>query len=89
MTDETTQKKGPGRPRKHETKAARNAAYRANKVRTTGAVHLGVWVSAEAHAMLHARAAAWDCTLGEAASRLIMQPAGEATGAAPEAQGGA
>ena len=83
MTDEPTQKKGPGRPRKHETKAARNAAYRANKVRTTGAVHLGVWVSAEAHALLHARAAAWGCTLGEAASRLIMQPAGEATGAAP------
>lgn len=82
MTDETSKKKGPGRPRKHATKAARNAAYRANKVRTTGAVHVGVWLSAEAHALLHARAAQWGCTLGEAASRLITQSADGADGAA-------
>jgi hypothetical protein len=64
--------KKPGRPRIYANKAEKDAAYRARKTRSTGALQIGLWLSAEAHVRLHERAAQWGCTLGEAMSRLVL-----------------
>lgn len=73
MTDETPQKKGPGRPRQHADTAARVAAYRERKA--AGAVRVSIWLSPAAHQLLSEHAAALGCSLGEAASHLLLQAA--------------
>jgi hypothetical protein len=60
-----------GRPQIHVDAAARVAAYRSRRLENSRRVTL--WLSTSAHERLFAAAAAWDCTISEAATRIFEE----------------
>lgn len=61
-----------GRKRVHADNAAKAAAYKSRLV-AKDAKRVNIWLSAIAHQHLTAAAAAWDCTISEAATRIFEE----------------